>query len=93
MNFYTYVIFSLASLTATFTGDNYIQYGIDTQLSIRPTRQTNFATSIYTTSQNSISLSFATSRPSGVILQLGRPSESHEYAFLEVKPISSSTRY
>lgn len=76
-----YVCFSvLDSLTATFSGDNFIRYEIETTLSVRPLRQT----ATYTTAQNSISLSFATSNPSGVILQLGRPSDSQEYAILEV---------
>ena len=70
------------SETASFTGSNYIQYGILTS-SVRPSRQAS-TTTMYTTAQNYIRLSLATTMPSGIILQLGDPLTTQEYIVLEV---------
>lgn len=71
------------SKTATFSGNNYINYRILNPTMIRPLRQTN-SPSIYRTAQNIISFSLATEEDFGTVLQLGDPVVSTEYALLEV---------
>ena len=71
------------SQTATFSGNNYINYRVLNPNIVRMLRQTD-PSAVYRTAQNVISLSLATKEDSGTILQLGDPIASTEYAILEV---------
>jgi len=79
------------SSSASFSGNNFIQYQVIDRSLERPSRQTS--SSHYTRGQTFLSLSFITTQPSGTLLYLGDQEGSSEYSVLETMDGHLQFRY